>query len=234
MRGAASGGLWHYQSTPTPCVLILFRSELLLLLRWVKYREVPGQTRLCLWASRERKGQLQGAAGGLQVSTEDGTLRPQITLHLHGLGANTETAAPSQPRGNNFQQRVGDFFRNINFMACPSPSASLLLASFSEESRQKLGLYSPVLLRTPFPSLAMLLWDNHCAGNKGMPGSVLFRSEQIIPLRIFSDISMAQQNTDSWDLVEANLYETSSGCWKAKKHSSLILPPAWMRVHQVL
>lgn len=154
---------------------------------------------LCLWASKERKGKLKGAALGLQVTTEDGTLRPQITLHLHGLGANTKTAAPSQPWGNNFQQSAGGFFRNINVMACLSPSPSLLLASFSEKRRQKLGLYSPVLWQTPFPLLPMLLWDNHWAA-KGMPGSILFRSEQIIPLRIYSDISMAQQNTapETW------------------------------------
>lgn len=51
---------------------------------------------LVLVSTGERKGQRKGAAWGLQVTTEDGTLRPRIPLHFHGLGANTQTAAPSQ------------------------------------------------------------------------------------------------------------------------------------------
>lgn len=157
------------------------------------HREVPEQTFLCWWASRKRKGKLKDPPWRLQETTEDGTLSPQITLRLHGLGANSESC-PISATGKQLPAESWNFFRNINFMGLSSPPLSLLLASFSVENRQKIWalLSSSVISSFSIPSCASL--RQWLSWYEKMLGSVLFRPQQIIPLKIFSDTSTAQQN----------------------------------------
>lgn len=72
-------------------------------------------------------------------------------------------------------------------------------------------------LQTPFPCFAMIRWDTNLAGNKRTPGSIPFRSQQIIPLR---DVFRYQHGTaehSPFGLMKTSLYKTSPGCWKTKR-----------------
>lgn len=127
--------------------------------------------------------------GGCKRSLRMGHWAPRL-LRVCMDQEQTLRAAPSQPQGNKSQQRAGDFFRNINFMAWSSLPPSLLLASFSVENRQK--KFVSVVSSLSIPSCASL--RQPLSWYERMLGSILFRAEQIIPLRIFSDTSTAQQN----------------------------------------